>query len=58
MDIITLTIILNRIELMGYIKINRTAGLDVIQLNDAIHGETHDEKFLWCVNEYYRVINI
>lgn len=58
LDIITLTTILNRIELMGYININRTAGLDVIQLNDAIHGETHDEKFLWCVNEYYRLINI
>lgn len=57
LDIITLTAILNRIELMGYIKVNRTAGLDVIKLSDIIQGETHVEKFLWCVNEYYRIIN-
>lgn len=57
LDIITLTAMLNRIELMGYIKVNRTAGLDVIKLSDTIQGETHVEKFLWCVNEYYRVIN-
>ena len=43
---------------MGYIKINRTAGLDVIKLSDTIHGDSNDEKFLWCVNEYYRVINL
>lgn len=58
LDIITLISILNRIELMGYIKINRTAGLDVIKLSDTIHGDSNDEKFLWCVNEYYRVINL
>ena len=58
LDIIILTSILNRLELMGYIKINRTAGLDVIILSDTIQGETHSEKFMWCVNEYYRVINV
>jgi len=57
LDIITLIAILNRIELMGYIKVIRTAGLDVIKLSDIIQGETHIDKFLWCVNEYYRAIN-
>lgn len=57
LDIITLTSMLNKIELMGYIKVIRTAGLDVIRLNNSIQGETRGEKFLWCVNEYYRVIN-
>ncbi len=57
LDIITLTNILNKIELMGYIKVIRTAGLDIIRLSDTIEGDTHAEKFLWCVNEYYRVIN-
>lgn len=32
LDIITLTALLYKIELMGYIKVVRTAGLDVIQL--------------------------
>lgn len=50
LDIITLTSLLNRIEHMGYIKVNRTAGLDVIDI------ET-DFDFLGCVREYYAAIN-
>lgn len=50
LDIITLTNILYKIELMGYIKVNRTAGSDVVN----IEGEMD---FLGCVREYYRVIN-
>lgn len=57
LDIITLIAILNKIELMGYIKVIRTAGLDIIRLNDIIQGETHDDKFLWCVGKYYEAIN-
>lgn len=57
LDIIVLTSILNKLELMGYIRINRTAGLDVIKVSETIDGETNSEKFMWCVNEYYRVIN-
>lgn len=50
LDIITLTSLLNKIELMGYIKVVRTAGLDVI----TIEGEID---FLGCVREYYCAIN-
>lgn len=57
LDIITLTSMLSKIELMGYIKVIRTAGLDVIRLNNNIQGETKGERFLWCINEYYRIIN-
>lgn len=57
LDIIALITLLNKIEQRGYIEIKRTAGLDVIKLSDTIEGETHDERFLWCVNEYYRILN-
>ena len=50
LDIISLVNILNKIELLGYIKVVRTAGLDVIRITKAID-------FLECVREYYRVIN-
>jgi hypothetical protein len=50
LDIITLTNLLYKIELMGYIKVIRTAGLDVVRI------ET-DMKFIDCINEYYRVLN-
>lgn len=50
LDIITLTNLLYKIELMGYIKVVRTAGLDVIQITSEID-------FLGCVREYYRAIN-
>jgi len=50
LDIITLTNLLNKIEHMGYIKVIRTAGLDVINI------ET-DIDFLGCVREYYAAIN-
>jgi len=50
LDIITLVNLLNKLELMGYIKVVRTAGLDVIRINERMN-------FLECVHEYYRVIN-
>lgn len=50
LDIITLTSLLNKIELMGYIKIVRTAGLDFIDIERKID-------FLGCVKEYYGAIN-
>lgn len=50
LDIITLTSLLNKIELMGYIKVVRTAGLDVITIEREID-------FLGCVREYYCAIN-
>lgn len=43
LDIITLTALLYKIELMGYIKVIRTAGLDVIRI-------TKDLSFIECVN--------
>lgn len=50
LDIITLTSLLNKIELMGYITVVRTAGLDVIDIQRQID-------FLECVREYYDAIN-
>ncbi len=50
LDIINLTTLLYKIELLGYIKVNRTAGLDVINIKT-------DWSFLDCVQEYYNVIN-
>jgi len=50
LDIIALTTLLYKIELLGYIKVVRTAGLDVITLKTKLD-------FLGCVKEYYRCIN-
>lgn len=50
LDIITLVNLLNKIELMGYIKVVRTAGLDVIRIESNMD-------FLECVREYYKAIN-
>ena len=50
LDIITLVNLLNKLELMGYIKVIRTAGLDVIRIDKSMN-------FLECVREYYKVIN-
>ena len=50
LDIITLVNLLNKIELMGYIKVVRTAGLDVIRMEQ-------DMGFIECVREYYEKIN-
>lgn len=50
LDIVSLISLLYKIELLGYIKVNRTAGLDVIYL-------LTDWKFLDCVREYYSSIN-
>ena len=50
LDIITLVNLLNRLELMGYIKVIRTAGLDVIRIEK-------DLDFIGCVREYYKAIN-
>lgn len=49
LDVISLTSILYSIELMGYIKVIRTAGLDVIRI------ET-DMSFLECVEAYYNLL--
>lgn len=50
LDIITLTNLLYKMELMGYIKVVRTAGLDVITIEKEID-------FLGCVEEYFSAIN-
>lgn len=50
LDIISLVTLLNRIELLGYIKVIRTAGLDVVRIENEMN-------FLDCVREYYRIIN-
>jgi hypothetical protein len=50
LDIISLTALLYKLELLKLVKVVRTAGLDVIKI------ET-DFDFLDCVREYYRTIN-
>jgi len=50
LDIITLTSLLYKIELLGYIKVERTAGLDIIRINT-------DLDFLGCIKKYYQSIN-
>jgi hypothetical protein len=50
LDIIALTTLLYKIELLGYIKVIRTAGLDIITIETKLD-------FLGCVKEYYRCIN-
>lgn len=50
LDIITLTTLLYRVELMGYIKVVRTAGLDVVRIERELN-------FFDCVREYYIAIN-
>jgi hypothetical protein len=50
LDVILLTNLLYRIELMEHAKVVRTAGLDVIEIKT-------DMGFLDCVREYYRQIN-
>jgi len=50
LDIITLTNLLYKIELSGYIKVDRTAGLDVVKI-------LTDMSFEECVAEYYHAIN-
>lgn len=50
LDIISLTALLYKIELLGYIKVNRTAGLDVINIKT-------EWSFLDCVRAYYEAIN-
>jgi hypothetical protein len=50
LDIITLVNLLNRLELMGQIKVIRTAGLDVIEIQN-------DMDYIDCVRKYYAAIN-
>ena len=50
LDIITLTALLYDMELSGYIKVVRTAGLDVVKLVTTM-------SFLECVSMYYKTIN-
>ncbi len=50
LDIITLTSLLYKMELLGYIKVNRTAGLDVIRI-------LKQTTFVDCVKDYYKAIN-
>lgn len=50
LDIISLTSLLYKIELLGHIKVVRTAGLDVLKI------ETQWD-FYECVQQYYQAIN-
>lgn len=50
LDIITLINSLSKIESLGYIKVVRTAGLDVIEITTKMN-------FIDCVQEYYKLIN-
>ena len=50
LDIISLMSLLYKVDRLGFIKVNRTAGLDVVNI-------LTDWSFLDCVREYYRAIN-
>lgn len=50
LDIVVLMSLLYKLELLGYIKVVRTAGLDVIQITTQL-------TFLECIQEYYNSIN-
>lgn len=50
LDIISLTSILYELELLGFLKVVRTAGLDIIKLNG-------DFSFISSVEEYYKMLN-
>lgn len=50
LDIIALTNHLYKIQQMGYVKVVRTAGLDVIRINTTMD-------FFQCVKKYYEEIN-
>lgn len=50
LDVITLTSILYDLELMGYLRVIRTAGLDVIHIERNL-------TFIQCVEAYYKTIN-
>lgn len=50
LDIINLTTLLYKIELLGHIKVVRTAGLDVVQIKT-------NWDFIRCIEEYYIAIN-
>jgi hypothetical protein len=50
LDIIALTTLLYQLELLGYVKVVRTAGLDVIRI-------IGDMTFIQCLDEYYHTLN-
>ena len=50
LNIISLTSILYELELLGFIKVVRTAGLDIIKING-------DFSFISSVEEYYKMLN-
>jgi len=50
LDIISLTALLYKIELLGHIKVVRTAGLDVVQIKT-------EWDYYECIEQYYRAIN-
>lgn len=50
LDAFSLIELLHRVELLGEIKVVRTAGLDVVQF-------LHKRTFIECVNKYYESLN-
>ena len=50
LDSMAIAIYLDKLQTLGYIKVNRTAGLDLIKLQK-------EYDFIQCVTDYYRSIN-
>lgn len=50
LDIISLTNLLYKLELMGYVKVIRTAGLDIVRI-------VNEMNYFDCIREYYQSIN-
>jgi hypothetical protein len=50
LDLIGLITLLNKLDTMGFIKVIRTAGLDVVRIDTEMN-------FIETIREYYRIIN-
>lgn len=50
LDLIGLITLLNKLDAMGFIKVIRTAGLDVVRIDTEMN-------FIETIREYYRIIN-
>lgn len=57
LDTLALTQILSKLETRKLLSVVRTAGLDVIILDEKFQQMSTKQGFLWCVKQYYHEIN-
>lgn len=56
LDMMTLSQILSKLETRKYLSVVRTAGLDVVILNEELCDMSNLDGFLYCVTRYYQEI--